>query len=60
MLALAFAIALFGYREYRRSPEQHALLRWHPNAAWALVTALALSSSLLGMWQRLEFLYFRF
>ena len=68
MVALAFAIALFlpnvsqifGYREYRRSPEQYASVRWHPNTAWALFTALALSSSLFGMWQRLEFLYFQF
>ncbi len=68
MVALAFAIALFlpnvsqifGYHEYRRAPEQYAFVRWHPNAAWALFTALALSSSLFGMWQRLEFLYFQF
>ena len=63
-----FAIALFlpnvpqifAYREYRRPPEPGALVRWRPNAAWALFTALALSSSLFGMWQRLEFLYFQF
>jgi hypothetical protein len=67
-VALAFAIALFlpnvsqifGYREYRRSPEKYRFVRWRPNAAWALFTALALSSSLFGMWQRLEFLYFQF
>jgi alginate O-acetyltransferase complex protein AlgI len=67
-VALAFAIALFlpnvsqifGYREYRRSPEKYRFVRWHPNAAWALFTALAFSSSLFGMWQRLEFLYFQF
>jgi alginate O-acetyltransferase complex protein AlgI len=67
-VALALSIALFlpnvpqifGYREYRRSPEQGAFMRWRPNAAWALFTALALSSSLFGMWQRLEFLYFQF
>ena len=67
-VALAFAIALFlpnvsqifGYREYRRAPEKYRFVRWHPNAAWALFTALALSSSLFGMWQRLEFLYFQF
>src|SRR6516165_6905719 len=67
-VALAFAIALFlpnvsqifGYREYRRSPEKYRFARWHPNAAWALFTALALASSLFGMWQRLEFLYFQF
>jgi alginate O-acetyltransferase complex protein AlgI len=65
-LALALAIFLpnvpqiFGYREYRRAPEQASWLRWRPNAAWALVTASALAISLFGMWQRLEFLYFQF
>jgi D-alanyl-lipoteichoic acid acyltransferase DltB (MBOAT superfamily) len=67
-VALALAIALglpnvpqlFGYREYRRAPEQTKWLRWRPNAASALVSALALAISLFGMWQRLEFLYFQF
>jgi D-alanyl-lipoteichoic acid acyltransferase DltB (MBOAT superfamily) len=67
-VALALAIALFlpnvpqlfGYREYRRAPEPAGWLRWRPNAAWALVTALAVAVSLFGMWQRLEFLYFQF
>jgi alginate O-acetyltransferase complex protein AlgI len=67
-VALALVIALglpnvpqlFGYREYRRAPERASLLRWRPNAAWALVSALALAISLFGMWQRLEFLYFQF
>jgi alginate O-acetyltransferase complex protein AlgI len=67
-VALALAIALglpnvpqlFGYREYRRAPEPRSFLRWRPNAAWALVSALALAISLFGMWQRLEFLYFQF
>jgi alginate O-acetyltransferase complex protein AlgI len=67
-VALALAIALglpnvpqlFGYREYRRAPERASRLRWRPNAAWALVSALALAISLFGMWQRLEFLYFQF
>jgi hypothetical protein len=65
-VALALALALpnvpqlFGYREYRRAPEQASWLRWRPNAAWALVSALALAISLFGMWQRLEFLYFQF
>jgi alginate O-acetyltransferase complex protein AlgI len=67
-VALALAIALglpnvpqlFGYREYRRAPEHMSFLRWRPNAAWALLSALALAISLFGMWQRLEFLYFQF
>src|SRR3984957_17282745 len=65
-LALALALCLpnvpqlFGYREYRHAPEKASLLRWRPNAAWALVTAAALATSLFGMWQRLEFLYFQF
>jgi alginate O-acetyltransferase complex protein AlgI len=67
-VALALGIALclpnvpqlFGYREYRRAPEQAGLLRWRPNGMWALLTALALAISLFGMWQRLEFLYFQF
>jgi alginate O-acetyltransferase complex protein AlgI len=67
-VALALLIALclpnvpqlFGYREYRRAPERAGWLRWRPNGAWALVSALALAISLFGMWQRLEFLYFRF
>jgi D-alanyl-lipoteichoic acid acyltransferase DltB (MBOAT superfamily) len=67
-VALALGIALclpnvpqlFGFREYRRAPEQAGLLRWRPNGAWALLSALALAISLFGMWQRLEFLYFQF
>ena len=51
---------LFGYREYRRAPEPPIWLRWRPNVAWALLSALALAISLFGMWQRLEFLYFQF
>ncbi|MGZ5872680.1 MAG: MBOAT family O-acyltransferase [Bradyrhizobium sp.] len=68
VVALALAIALwlpnvpqlFGYREYRHPPEQASLLRWRPDLAWALLSALALAISLFGMWQRLEFLYFQF
>jgi hypothetical protein len=51
---------IFGYREYRRAPEQGVSAQWRPNAAWALLAALALSISLFGMWQRMEFLYFQF
>jgi alginate O-acetyltransferase complex protein AlgI len=51
---------LFRYREYRRAPEQGALVRWRPNGAWAAFAALAFAISLFGMWQRLEFLYFQF
>ena len=65
-LALAIALSLpnvpqlFRYREYRRAPEQGATVRWRPNGAWALFTALAFAIALFGMWQRLEFLYFQF
>ncbi len=65
-LALLIALGLpnvpqlFRYREYRRAPEREAFVRWRPNAAWALCTALAFAISLFGMWQRLEFLYFQF
>jgi alginate O-acetyltransferase complex protein AlgI len=65
-LALAIALSLpnvpqlFRYREYRHAPEQGPFVRWRPNGAWALFTALAFAISLFGMWQRLEFLYFQF
>jgi alginate O-acetyltransferase complex protein AlgI len=51
---------IFRYREYRRAPERSAFVRWRPSSAWVLFTALALSISLFGMWQRMEFLYFQF
>ncbi|MGC1664951.1 MAG: MBOAT family protein [Bradyrhizobium sp.] len=66
LLTLAIALwlpnvpQLFGYREYRRVPEPSAWLRWRPNLAWALLSALAFATSLFGMWQHLEFLYFQF
>ncbi|MDB5621248.1 MBOAT family O-acyltransferase [Tardiphaga sp.] len=66
VLALLIALAMpnvpriFGYREYRHAPEPAAALRWRPNAAWALLVAVAFSVALFGMWQRMEFLYFQF
>ncbi len=51
---------LFGYREYRRPPERSNWARWRPNFAWVLLLAVALTLTLFGMWQRLEFLYFQF
>ncbi|WJR81225.1 MBOAT family O-acyltransferase [Bradyrhizobium sp. NP1] len=66
LVALAFALLLpnvpqiFRYHEYRRGPESTALVRWRPNLAWAVLTAAAFVVSLLGMWQRVEFLYFQF
>ena len=59
-LSLPSVPQIFRYREYRRAPEQGALVRWRPSAGWALFAALALSISLFGMWQRMEFLYFQF
>jgi alginate O-acetyltransferase complex protein AlgI len=66
MLTLVIALwfpnvpQLFGYREYRRAREASAWPRWRPNFAWAVLSAVALTLSLFGMWQRLEFLYFQF
>ena len=51
---------IFRYREFRRAPETTKWLRWRPNFAWAVVTGLAFTLSLFGMWQRMEFLYFQF
>ena len=65
-LSLAIALALpnvpqlFRYREYRRAPESTTWPQWRPSLTWALLSALALTISLFGMWQRLEFLYFQF
>ena len=54
------SIQLFGYREYRHSADKNPQVQWRPNLRWAIFTAMAFSSSLFGMWQRLEFLYFQF
>ncbi len=59
-LSLPNVPQIFRYREYRRPPEKSAFVRWRPGAMWAMFTALALSISLFGMWQRMEFLYFQF
>src|ERR1700687_2480628 len=58
-LSLPNVPQILRYREYRRAPEPGAYVRWRPNAVWALFTALALSISLFGMRQRMEFLYFQ-
>ena len=66
IVALAIALSLpnvpqiFRYREYRRAPESSTWPQWRPGFAWALLSALAFTISLFGMWQRLEFLYFQF
>jgi alginate O-acetyltransferase complex protein AlgI len=66
VLTLAIALwlpnvpQLFGYREYRRAPEPSTWPRWRPSLAWAMLSALAFATSLFGMWQHLEFLYFQF
>lgn len=67
-VVVAFLIALFlpnvpqifRYREYRRLPDKTALVRWRPNAGWAVLVAVAFAIALFGMWQRMEFLYFQF
>ena len=60
VLALPNVPQIFRYREYRHAPEPSSWLRWRPNAAWAVVSALTLTLALFAMWQRLEFLYFQF
>jgi hypothetical protein len=59
-VGLPNALQILGYREYRRPPEHVGTLRWRPSAGWAALVAAALTLSLFGMWQRLEFLYFQF
>ena len=60
VLLMPHVSQLFGYREYRRAPEPAGFLRWRPTWPWALLAALAITTSLFGMWQQLEFLYFQF
>jgi alginate O-acetyltransferase complex protein AlgI len=59
-LAMPNVPQIFCYREYRHAPESSGFVRWRPNAAWALIIAVAFTIALFGMWQRLEFLYFQF
>ncbi|MCR6735261.1 MAG: MBOAT family protein [Afipia sp.] len=59
-LALPNVPQIFRYREYRRAPEAGSPIRWKLNAIWALLVALAFTTALFGMWQRMEFLYFQF
>jgi len=52
---------LYRYREYRRGPDPNSLrLRWRPTLAWSAAVAGAFTFAVVGMWQRLEFLYFQF
>jgi hypothetical protein len=54
-------VRIFRYREYRRAPDvARSTLQWRPTATWALITACAFAACILGMRQRLEFLYFQF
>jgi alginate O-acetyltransferase complex protein AlgI len=66
-LGLAITITLpstmdvFRYREYRSPPQaERRQWQWRPTGWWALGVATALSLSIFGMWQHLEFLYFQF
>lgn len=60
VIALPNIPQIFRYREFRRPPERAAWLGWRPDGRWVLVSAVALTLALFGMWQRLEFLYFQF
>jgi alginate O-acetyltransferase complex protein AlgI len=52
---------VFRYREYRSPPQaRRCRWQWRPTGCWALGVATALSLSIFGMWQHLEFPYFRF
>ncbi len=60
VVALPNVPQIFRYREFRHAPEPASWIAWRPSLAWAVVTAMALTAALFGMWQRLEFLYFQF
>jgi hypothetical protein len=52
---------VFRYREYRSPPQaRRCRWQWRPTGCWALGVTTALSLSIFGMWQHLEFPYFRF
>ena len=60
-LALPSTMDVFRYREYRSPPlAKRGRWQWRPTGWWALGVATALSLSIFGMWQHLEFLYFQF
>jgi alginate O-acetyltransferase complex protein AlgI len=60
-IALPSTMDVFRYREYRCPPQaRRGRWQWRPTGWWALGVATALSLSIFGMWQRLEFLYFQF
>jgi hypothetical protein len=60
-ITLPSTMDLFRYREYRSPPlAKRGRWQWRPTGWWALGVATALSLSIFGMWQHLEFLYFQF
>jgi alginate O-acetyltransferase complex protein AlgI len=60
-IALPSSMDVFRYREYRSPPPgKRGRWQWRPTGWWALGVATALSLSIFGMWQHLEFLYFQF
>ena len=60
-IALPSTMDVFRYREYRSPPlAKRGRWQWRPTGWWALGVATALSLSIFGMWQHLEFLYFQF
>jgi alginate O-acetyltransferase complex protein AlgI len=60
-MILPSTMDVFRYREYRNPPQgRRRRWQWRPTGWWALGVATALSLSMFGMWQHLEFLYFQF